>query len=337
MRAPEREAMRKPVVGISGGFTLVELLVVITIIGILMAILLPAVQAAREAARRAQCANNLKQLSLACLDHEQSNGFLPSAGQGWCMAGEPTRGFGSKQPGGWLYSVLPFVELAELHDLGVDGNRAVMTQRASTPVGTFICPSRRRVLAYPFLGGGHPGYANIATPGTLGRSDYAGCGGSSNRLLAGICVPISYGDAQSPDWWSNQNGGARQCTGVFFLHSQTRMTDITDGASNTYLAGEKYGCPDWYETGEDPTDDQGWDSGWDGDTVRWTNHDGTSVPSQDRPGCNLGTSFGSAHPGSFNMALCDGSVRTIDYSIDTETHYRLGSCADGLLVEEKKL
>ena len=103
-------------------FTLVELLVVITIIGILIALLLPAVQAAREAARRLQCANNLKQLSVAMLIHEQANGFFPSGGWNWQWIGDPDRGTGKEQPGGWCYTTLPYIEQQALHDLGSDGD-----------------------------------------------------------------------------------------------------------------------------------------------------------------------------------------------------------------------
>src|SRR3954454_16603437 len=95
---------------IRGGFTLVELLVVIAIIGILVALLLPAIQAAREAARRSQCTNNLKQLSLGALNHEATFKAFPSSGLGYGWVGDPNYGSGRTQPGGWIYNVLPFIE-----------------------------------------------------------------------------------------------------------------------------------------------------------------------------------------------------------------------------------
>src|SRR5580704_3307891 len=88
-------------------FTLVELLVVITIIGILVALLLPAVNSARESGRRAQCANNLKQLSAACLQHDEGQGYYPGGGWGSSWVGDPSLGYGRRQPGSWLYSILP--------------------------------------------------------------------------------------------------------------------------------------------------------------------------------------------------------------------------------------
>ena len=123
------------------GFTLVELLVVITIIGILIALLLPAVQAAREAARRVQCSNNLKQLGLAMLQHEERNRFFPTGGWGWYWVGDPDRGFGKEQPGGWVFSVLPYMEQQPLHDLGSDGQPNEWPTAGSKLAGMHAVPA----------------------------------------------------------------------------------------------------------------------------------------------------------------------------------------------------
>jgi len=137
------------------GFTLVELLVVITIIGILIALLLPAVQAAREAARRIQCGNNLRNMGLAWHNHLQQHGFLPSAGWGSYWTGDPDLGTGRHQPGSWMFSILPFIEQDALYNLGAgspgwpvpSAKQAQFTKRNSTPVFVFYCPSRRRAQA----------------------------------------------------------------------------------------------------------------------------------------------------------------------------------------------
>ncbi len=114
--------------GRNSGFTLVELLVVITIIGILIGMLLPAVNSARESGRNAQCKNNLAQMGKACLAHEEAQGIFPTGGWGWFWVGDPDRGYGDQQPGGWIYNILPHTEMNALHDLGRYGSQSVKQQ-----------------------------------------------------------------------------------------------------------------------------------------------------------------------------------------------------------------
>jgi len=113
------------------------------------------------------------------------------------------------------------------------------------------------------------------------------------------------------------------------------MASITDGASNTYLAGEKYLTSDHYYDGIDGGDDQGWDQGWDWDTLRWSGNNVTYQPRQDQSGYTNWYTFGSAHANGFQMAFCDGSVDMISYSIDPETHRRLGNRKDGQTIDGK--
>ena len=143
----------------SRGFTLVELLVVITIIGILIMMLLPALNSARETGRNAACKNNLTQLGKACLAHEQAQEFFPTGGWGWFWAGNPDRGYGTGQPGGWIYNILPFTEMSNLHDLGrtapgvaTDNSAkiAAIKQMVSTPWPMTSCPTRRRPTLFPY-------------------------------------------------------------------------------------------------------------------------------------------------------------------------------------------
>ncbi len=225
-------------------FTLIELLVVIAIIGILIALLLPAVQAAREAARMLQCANHLKQLGLGCLNHADAHGHLPTAGWGWGWAGEPDRGFTKKQPSGWHYNILPFIELEGLHQMG-SGGAAYWEQgkqRVATVVAIFHCPSRRAAVAYPYVIG--PDYYNIRRPSMLGHSDYSACsgGGDSPRWQKGPGT-LSAGDNMSEAQWQAYAGTSDDATGVIYRRSMTQLSHITDGTSCTYLVGEEYLSP----------------------------------------------------------------------------------------------
>jgi prepilin-type N-terminal cleavage/methylation domain-containing protein/prepilin-type processing-associated H-X9-DG protein len=320
----------------STAFTLVELLVVITIIGILIALLLPAVQAAREAARRAQCSNNLKQLSVGCLLHEGANGFFPAGGWGCAWSGDANCGFGKTQLGGWVYSVLPYIEQTDLHDMGLgltgDALKHQNRLRAEAPITTFACPSRRPACLVPTAGPwAVPGNVEVVAVNHHTNSDYAANLGT---------IPTAV-DVYNP----TDPGNYAKFSGISFIKSQVTITMITDGTSNTYLLGEKYVNPDYYLAGLDWGDDWSMLTGQQDDAFRcvgWPDATSPSgyfpaAPLQDQPG-NMAPSaysFGSAHSGGLNMSLCDGSVRFISYTIDPEMHRRLGNREDGLQIDAK--
>jgi prepilin-type N-terminal cleavage/methylation domain-containing protein/prepilin-type processing-associated H-X9-DG protein len=298
-------------------FTLVELLVVITIIGILIALLLPAVQAARESARRMQCTNNLKQWSLGALTHESAYTWLPVGGSspawGWYV-GDPDLGFGEKQVGGWIYNSLPYIEQQAFHDQGMGQSapmkKSIWTTAVTVPIPAMFCPSRRA----PAAGGlglyatGASNWKNINRPAKIVHNDYAANTGGETweEFLAG-----------------------RAPSGVVYRNGIVKMADIKDGTSNTYLFGEKYLDPDAYENGMNGGDDNCGYCGFDPDIQRWSNR--IYPPIQDTPGVGWGNydfTFGSAHAGGFNMAFCDGSVRSVSYTIAVLTHEYLGNRDD---------
>ena len=316
------------------GFTLIELLVVIAIIGILIALLLPAVQAAREAARMASCQNHLKQMGLAASNHVEAHGYFPSGGWGWGWVGDPDRGFGKRQPGGWLFNLLPFLEMDDLYNIGAGETDARKRQQlvkvASSPVSIYYCPSRRPASVYPYVHGtGSCGdyWVNMNRPQVVGRTDYGGNGGTS--VVSIVYGPCSYEGADSYGW-----GSQSSYNGIIFQRSEVRQADVSDGLTNTYLIGERYLNPDAYAdfiTGHyQCDDDQAWPMGYDYDINRWAE----IAPMQDTPGFGgCETLFGSIHPGGFNVAVCDGSVHTINYSINMETHRRLANRKDNRPVQ----
>jgi prepilin-type N-terminal cleavage/methylation domain-containing protein len=331
------------------GFTLVELLVVIAIIGVLVALLLPAVQAAREAARRSQCVNNLKQMGLAWQNHHDALGYLPSGGWGWYWVGDPDRGSGANQPGGWIYHMLPFMEQQQLHQLGGDGQPEVVTtaQREGTvlamktPIPAMNCPTRRPEKLYA-----HPNNTYIVNGGVAtetARSDYAANGGEEpvfwgnaggNDGDGGPEMPNSYASAADPKNFINPQRITDKFTGISIQRSEVNLKQIEDGTTQTYLVGEKYRNPDHYETGMDNSDDHPLTNGDDYDFFAWAFYTGRDqFPLPDTPGVTERWRYGSSHPSGWNVALCDASVRGMSFDIDGLVHRRLANRKDGNTVE----
>jgi prepilin-type N-terminal cleavage/methylation domain-containing protein len=364
------------------GFTLVELLVVIAIIGVLVALLLPAIQAAREAARRAQCQNNLKQIGLGALNHESTHKFLPSGG--WCFdwGPDPDRGFGADQPGGWAYNLLPFIEQQNLRNLGSGtafgsaARQQALTQLITTYVSALRCPSRGApelqlsIWNNPVKNMGS-WVRGVATTQGVFKMDYAAnsgdaqfwdgaewFGGATNALTgnytpaetsfqsAVTLAPLDF--CEKPTGF-NANKAKHCQNGVIFIRSEISFQQIEDGTSNTYLIGEKTVNPDEY--GGDTVEGArlslatnqaaycGYE--WDNQRRAWNPYFETTESSKEfampRPD-TLGdttaqAAFGSAHPSSFHMTFCDGSVRAVSYDVDLYTHSYLANRQDGQTVQ----
>lgn len=300
-------------------FTLVELLVVIAIIGLLIGLLLPAVQMAREAARRMQCQNNLKQLGLAAQMHTDAHRHLPTDGWGHRWVGDPNFGFGQLQPGGWIFNVLPFLEQANLRNQasGVpEADRpSVLLRMIAQPVGAFNCPSRRGGEAYDFLAAEFPFNTGPATEAA--KSDYAINAGTVQIVAGTGPASTSRSDVQNYPW-----PDLNTFNGISFVRSQLKLSEITDGLSQTYLAGEKY------VSLSDPTgfggDDQTMYVGDDADVRRW----GTAPPLPDRSRVETRDVFGSRH-NVCQFVLVDGSVHVVSYSIDDQVHAHRANRKDG--------
>jgi prepilin-type N-terminal cleavage/methylation domain-containing protein len=317
-------------------FTLVELLVVIAIIGILLSLALVGLSAARHSSARVQCQSNVKQLALATLHHAQMHKHLPTGGWGGGWVGLPDRGFGVRQPGGWAYNILPFVEETRLHALGSRMNEGQMwaasAQRLQTPLPLFVCPVRRDAKTLE-ISSVYAGRMRGSLPVTAAaRTDYAMNSGDQLRTEIGIVNgqtfygPATLEEGDSPGFpWP----ATRDFTGVGFLRSTVRVGELRDGASKVYLLGEKYVSADHYETGQDHGDDWSLYTGFQDDVYRSTNWNWP--PSRDiavSVGGEEGR-FGSAHVGGWHTAMGDGSVHFVSFEIDAETHQRLGNRADG--------
>ncbi|MBN2578653.1 MAG: DUF1559 domain-containing protein [Pirellulales bacterium] len=324
------------------GFTLVELLVVIAIIGILIALLLPAIQAAREAARRTECVNHLKQMANACLQHENVHHFFPAGGWGWGWIGDPDLGFGPKQTGGWIFNILPYVEMQQVYKMAANKNTAAkktaLQLMYETPIGLFNCPTRRPPTLYTWqLGNQNPNQYN--QPRAVARGDYAMNAGSNYdytknpvRQSSAFCQ-YSYGPSSQTGYYSYPWPDPKNYNGLGFQHGTVRLKQITDGTSKTYLIGEKNVNPDHYRTGWPWNDNSGIYTGFEDDNYRLASRDAAFLPYHDRPGFEPQCAFGSAHRDGWNAAMCDGSVHVINYDINPLVHEYYGTRNDKQTVE----
>jgi prepilin-type processing-associated H-X9-DG protein len=279
---------------------LIELLVVIAIIGILIGLLLPAVQRVREAASRITCENNLKQMGLAFHNHHGTWGFFPTGG--WYNYTPPTyQGgtplVGEQQQAGWGFQILPYVEA---DNTWRGGSATTDAARAMVAIGTtnklFFCPTRRGPQTVTY----GDNYQPPLTTGTVARAlcDYA----ASNK----------------------------ENTGVVQQFKPVKIADITDGTSNTFLIGDKR-LNIRYLGQKQQDDNQGYTVGFNYDTIRKTNQ--PPAPDYSAASGDGGGLFGSSHPAGINALFADGSVRVISYSVSTETFARLGNKSDGKPVD----
>jgi prepilin-type N-terminal cleavage/methylation domain-containing protein/prepilin-type processing-associated H-X9-DG protein len=299
-------------------FTLVELLVVIAIIGILVALLLPAVQSAREAARRQSCLNNLKQMALACHSYEDTWKVLP------CGAITAPAGQGNENDGfGWGLAIIPFMEQKTLFDqINPNGRPAALTDyfRANgkpmpggeVPIKTFRCPSSQlpRVVPPEWR---IPGAGMVPSPGLMigyAINDYKGNGGGCHSESDGVI-----GKRAEIPW--------------------TRFAEITDGLSNMGLLGESS-----YVTGNNttaPTISEDWPI-WIGapntdESIRYEGRTGAPINCQCNPATmvvaiNDDCAF-SWHAGGGQFAFCDGSAKFVSQNISGKTWCDLHSKNDG--------
>ncbi len=282
----------------SQGFTLIELLVVIAIIAVLVSLLLPAVQSAREGARRCQCANNLMQLGLAVQNYESAHEVLPP---GVVNDTGPIKNLPQGYHFGWLTQVLPYFEQKNVYN-HLDGKSSIYSANNSTVRGVSI-----RTLMCPSDPMGRVGSGKLAV------SSYAGC----------------HHDVESPIAADNK--------GVFFLNSSVRSEDIPDGRSCTIFIGEKLVMSNelgWASgtrstlrnTGNVPNVERTLLKATAANKKNGTVEKGGLAISDPVGG------FSSRHPGGANFAFGDGSIRFVKNSVDAKVFHCLGNREDGELL-----
>jgi prepilin-type N-terminal cleavage/methylation domain-containing protein len=314
------------------GMTMVEVMVALAILGILAAVGLPAIQAAREASRLASCKSNSLQIGTALNAHESVRKTYPSGGWGFYWYTLSDRS-GAAQPGGWIYPILPYMEQQTFYsrtpntnDLRI-GRFELFREQAKIPIPAFRCPSK--VTKDVLLSEARMVFGVV---GPCVRPDYALSGGTSAHA-AGFPGPETLQEAESPSFqWPDEieRGIARR---RFSRKSQ----DVTDGLSNTILLGEK--CSDkWRARGNNSlnADDQPYLTGFGFDNIRFTgriyNDLGEFVGEKlgtDAVNWEGGGPFGGSHPGITVFVRCDGSVQAISNDIELDTIARLGHISDG--------
>lgn len=313
----------------NSGFTFVELLVTIAIIGVLAGLLVPAIMTARESARQLHCENNLRQIGMGTLQFEGSKGHYPTGGWGWRWVPDhdPPSKYG--QPGGWIYQLLPFVDSGELYALPqVAGGRetveAKIHELLATPCLVFQCPSRGNTKVVPFNSTRIPLISNLAeTPARVALTDYAANGGTKPIGLPG---PAGRSLRQID---SNRWPQLAESDGMILYQNRIRMANVTAGSSNVLWVGEKFVGHLNYSFDHTGGNDQSMYSGECSDIRRYATmsiiHDsvggaeitvinGNKIETEIDYGPRQ--AFGSPHPATMNAVMADGSTRRLGFDID---------------------
>jgi type II secretory pathway pseudopilin PulG len=295
------------------------MLVVIAIIIVLIGLLLPAVQKARESANITTCKNNLKQIGLAFMNHVTERGHFPPGGKatgGVTFASEGVPDVGTKQKGGWGFNILPYLEAGNTYRGGGGANPSDCSKNVvGTPNKVFFCPSRRLPMVIDYSS--PPSPSGFLTD--MGLS-------SSAVIKTALC------DYAASNRSSTTDGNAG--TGVVRMtygkpENIIKARDVTNGLSNTLMVGEKR--MNLAHLGQQQQDDnQGYAVGFDEDTVRY--HFVAPLPDENIVGGGYGedghVEFGSSHVAGFNAVFADGSVHRISYTIPASVLTQMGDIAN---------